>query len=90
MKAQAPDTTFKFFPQLNKVEDKKWMHSTSTFGVAQYEMFFSDESLQSKLLKSLSEVNLLPIKEVLEMALSVISIRIIWQPGLHSVGAVLS
>ena len=66
MTAVAPDVKFQFFPQLNSLEDKTWMHSSSSFGTAQFKRFFDDGSLQSKLLKIIGEEQFLPIKEVLE------------------------
>ena len=66
MQALAPDTSFRFFPQLNSIEDKGWMHSTSHFTPSHYEKFFKGDSLQSKFLKLLGEAKLLPIKEVFE------------------------
>jgi len=66
MNALAPDVKFNFFPQLNKLEDKSWMHSNSDFGTAQFQRFFDDGTLQSKFLKRLGEEQFLPIKEVLE------------------------
>jgi hypothetical protein len=62
----APDTKFKFFPQLNHLEDKKWMHSLSNFGTSLYEQLFTGTKLHNKFLQALGEAQLIPIKEVLE------------------------
>jgi hypothetical protein len=66
MKSIAPDTSFKFFPQLNKVENKGWCKSGARFRPTCYEEYLKSDSLQGKLLKEIAYAHLLPTKEVLE------------------------
>lgn len=66
MKSIAPDTSFKFFPRLNKVKNKGWFNSGARFRPSYYEEFFKEDSLQSKVLKEIAYAHLLPTKEVLE------------------------
>lgn len=66
MKSIAEDTSFKFFPQLNKVEDKGWFNSSARFRPSYFEQYFQEDSLQNKLLKEIAYNYLLPIKEILE------------------------
>lgn len=66
MESIAPDTSFKFFPHLNDVENKNWCKSGARFRPSYYDEYFQGDCLQNKLLKEISNENLLPIKEVLE------------------------
>ena len=66
MDSIAPDTKFKFFPQLNEEEDKGWCKSGARFRPSYFEAYFQGDSLQSKLLKEIAYAHLLPVKEVLE------------------------
>ena len=66
MKSIAADTSYKFFPQLNAVENKGWCKSGARFRPSYFEEYFKGDSLQNKLLKEIAYSNLLPVKEVLE------------------------
>ena len=66
MESIAPDTSFKFFPHLNELEDKGWFKSGARFRPSYFEEYFKGDSLQNKLLKEIAYDHLLPIKEVLE------------------------
>ena len=66
MESIAPDTSYKFFPQLNELEDRGWCKSGARLRPSYFEEYFKGDSLQNKLLKEIAYANLLPIKEVLE------------------------
>lgn len=66
MKSIAPDTAFKFFPQLNDVKKRGWFNSGARFRPSYFEEYFNEDSLQSKVLKEIAYSHLLPTKEVLE------------------------
>ena len=63
---QAPNSRFKFFPQLNDLEKTKWLGSKSSFFLNVTDEFFNTDSLQDKFLQAIAKDRLLPIKEVLE------------------------
>lgn len=66
MKSVAADTSFKFFPQLNELEDKGWFKSRARFIPSYFERYFQGDSLQIKVLREIAYSHLMPIKEVLE------------------------
>ena len=66
MKPIAPDTSFKFFPQLNEIDNTSCLRSKYSFNSDHYETFFKDDTLQSKLLYAIAQAQFLPIKEILE------------------------
>ena len=66
MESIAEDTSFKFFPHLNNVEDKGWINSGARFRPSYFNAYFEGDSLQNKILKEISKAHVLPIKEVLE------------------------
>jgi len=57
---------FRFFPQLNEVREKSWMHSHANINLSMTDCYFNADTLQDKFLRSLAEQKVLPIKEILE------------------------
>ncbi|QEG25195.1 methyltransferase [Mariniblastus fucicola] len=57
---------FKFFPQLNDLEQTQWLGSRQKFHAVLAEEYFGTDSLQDKFLQAIAAERLLPIKEVLE------------------------
>ena len=66
MKEPAPAPGYKFFRQLNTLEDRSWVGSKTTFTLVTARRFFSSERLQDKLARALGAEGVLPVKEVLE------------------------
>ena len=63
---QPSNKRFKFFPQLNDIEDTAWMNSRSSINLTMSDTYFNGTSLQDTFLQALAGERLLPIKEVLE------------------------
>ncbi|WDE97242.1 hypothetical protein PQO03_04660 [Lentisphaera profundi] len=63
---QAPNSRFKFFPQLNNLENTKWLSSTSSFFLNVTDKHFNSENLQDTFLQAIAKESFLPIKEVFE------------------------
>jgi hypothetical protein len=59
---------FRFFPQLNDLpeDQQSWLGSDSRLFECAAQTYFADDSLQSRLVREIAAVRLLPIKEVLE------------------------
>ena len=62
--ASAPG--YKFFRQLNTLEDRSWVGSKTTFTLVTARRFFAANRLQDKLARALGTEGVLPVKEVLE------------------------
>jgi hypothetical protein len=60
------NTRFKFFPQLNALQDKRWVKSTSKFNLNLAEAYFNSDSLQDVFVKAIATDRILPCKEVIE------------------------
>ncbi|NQZ58959.1 MAG: hypothetical protein HRT88_16020, partial [Lentisphaeraceae bacterium] len=56
---------FKFFPQLNDIENTDWLNSRHNINKTMLSHFQSD-SLQDKFVRAIAEDSIIPIKEVLE------------------------
>ncbi len=63
---QKPNSRFKFFPQLNDIDEKCWINSKNTICPEITERFFASNSLQDTFLQALADNRVLAIKEVLE------------------------
>ena len=63
---QPSSSRFKFFPQLNDLEENRWLSSSNSFYSGITEKFFQSDSLQDKFLREISATGVLSIKEVLE------------------------
>jgi len=64
----ASNNRFKFFPQLNQLEDASWPGSRAHLDDRHAERHFQGDSLPDKLARTLAAADFLPIKEVLECA----------------------
>ncbi len=64
--SQSANSRFKFFPQLNDLENTKWMHSTARFTEAVTDKHFTSDSLQDTFLREIAKERVIPVKEVLE------------------------
>lgn len=57
---------FKFFRQLNELEDRSWMASRTRLGLILSDRHFTSDTLQDRLVRALAAERVLPIKEILE------------------------
>jgi hypothetical protein len=57
---------FRFFRQLNALEDRSWVASRSNLGSALADRVFTTDTLQDRLVRALAAARILPIKEILE------------------------
>lgn len=63
---QPSNRRFKFFPQLNEVDDKRWLNSTAKVSNKLAATHFNSNSLQDSFIQAIAEGRILSIKEVLE------------------------
>ena len=63
---QRSNSRFKFFPQLNDLEQTGWLSSANSFHSRITDIYFQSDSLQDTLLREIAAAKLLSIKEVLE------------------------
>lgn len=61
-----PNSRFKFFPQLNDLNNTKWLHSTERFSEGVTDRHFTSDSLQDTFLREIAKQKMIPVKEVLE------------------------
>lgn len=66
MKETASAPGYKFFRQLNTLEDRSWVGSKTTFSLVTARRHFASDRLQDKLARALGAEGVLPVKEVLE------------------------
>ena len=59
-------TSFKFFPQLNAVQDLSWTSSDTFLTQGLSERHFSSDRMTDKLVQALASADCLPLKELLE------------------------
>jgi hypothetical protein len=59
-------TRFKFFQQLNAVEDQSWMGSRKSITRARAERHFNSDRMGDKLVRALALDEAIPLKEILE------------------------
>ena len=57
---------FKFFRQLNTVDDRSWLGSKTTFTLVTARRYFPSDNRQDRLARALGAEGVLPVKEVLE------------------------
>lgn len=63
---QTANSRFKFFPQLNGVENTQWLSSRQKLQPLFAKTYFDSENLQDTFVRAIADERLLPIKEVLE------------------------
>jgi len=64
--SQKANSRFKFFPQLNDLDNTRWMHSTERFTEGVTDVHFTSDSLQDYFLREIAKQRMIPVKEVLE------------------------
>ena len=64
--SQTSNSRFKFFPQLNDLNNTKWLHSTERFSEGVTDRHFTSNSLQDTFLREIAKQKMIPVKEVLE------------------------
>jgi hypothetical protein len=60
------DPTFRFFTQLNELEDLSWASSRKPMNLTLAQHAFASDSLQDQLVRAIATEQAIPIKEVLE------------------------
>lgn len=63
---QVANSRFKFFPQLNGLDQTEWLRSSNSLFLKITDQYFSSDSLQDLFLRAIAAERLLSIKEVLE------------------------
>ena len=63
---QPPNSRFKFFPQLNELDQTQWLGSADKIFLNLADKHFSSGSLQDTFVRAIAADRLMPIKEILE------------------------